>query len=196
MKIILSILLFFLTGCNLSKASNYTMTVNSLSDYWSIKPGHYSTGKVFAIPRNELSKINNTVISIDVTEALIALDSPNCKQNTISLGYNKVILSFMKLSNHNFTFRNNDFKIVKGSKEYTLQPINEKNSSNHINVSPQKNVRGEIYWPNRYHNFILPLFCNDLNNTIFIVSGIYENGKELPPIKFRINLLNQAGIKS
>ncbi len=89
-----------------------------------------------------------------------------------------------------YTFNNTQVYMIKNGKRYNLQPIDSQNNNIiQTTLSINNGLR-------RNHYFRLPLVCSELNEAIFEISGIYKNGKELPPIKFRINLLNQAGIKS
>ncbi len=190
-----AISLLFLASCMIGKETTHKIAVVSDSNYWKITVKGYAD--VWATPNYELENANNqTTVSINLTTALIPLNSPQCEKNTKSLGYNNVTLSFGTLSTGEYTFYNSKFNLISHGKNYTLKPVDGKAINTTFNITPQKNSNGAYFWPHRAFRYELPILCSKLDNAIIQVSGIYKNGKELPPIKFRINLLNQEGIKS
>ncbi len=187
-KIILLTIALLLFGCIEIAATERKITVIPETTYWKITVT--GSAEIWAIPQEEISQMSNTAISINLTSALIALESPNCKQNTVALGYDNITLSFGTLSKGEYAFDNSKCILISNGKKYILKPLDGKKIGTILNVTPQKNKQGNYYWPNRYHKFKLPLLCDSLDKTIVEISGIYKNSKELPPIKFKINLIN------
>lgn len=194
-KIIVIICSLFLSSCVISNATTHKITVTPKTDYWKITVK--GSANIWATPYEDLQNTSiQTTISIDLTTALIALDSPNCEANTKSLDYDSVTLSFGTLSEGKYEFYNGSFNLISQGKNYTLKPIDGKQINTTFDITPKKNNKGAYYWPNRSFRYSLPLMCSKLDNAIVNISGIYKNGKELPPIKFKINLLNRTEIKS
>ena len=178
----------FATGCY--TATPPLINVLSLSDYWGTHIGQVGTGaEVMIMPKGTYASKAPQSLSVNfgVYQTFFP-KSADCSVLVSNPRYNYITIRFIELPNGKF-----DMKIVyitKNGKIYHLQPI--KSPSNFSGISAEvTSVR-----TNSYFWYKVPVFCGSLEDAVFEMSGIYSNGKELPPIKFRINLLNQAGIKS
>lgn len=164
------------------------MSITSYGDYWNMNVGY--TAEVNLTPKDMMRQVyNNTVISVNFTASLIPLDSPDCKTNTKELGYNSVSILFSKLSDSEYRFNTGKFYIIANNKRYNLKLLDGKVTETTYNITPQETKEGGYYWPNRHYKYRLPLLCDELNNAVVEISGIYKDGVEMPPIKFKINII-------
>lgn len=181
----------FVLICCSSVYSSQRISVTSLGNYWKISVGYYA--QISITPQDTLTNMSRTVIVWGLSDAITDNNGIDCKTNVLNSKKNIAQLNFSSLADEriqDYTFNNTQVYMIKNGKRYNLQPIDSQNNNIiQTTLSINNGLR-------RNHYFRLPLVCSELNEAIFEISGIYKNGKELPPIKFRINLLNQAGIKS
>lgn len=181
-------LIFLLTSC-------YTIIptqirVSTYNNYWDVKAGGIEgSGVVLAIPQNTYPTTAEYSFSMNFSVYLTFFPKEkSCNELENKPRYNYMTVRFYKMPNGKFDM--NKVYITKNGKKYHLQPIQ---SPNDFTVIPAKITSvgtNSFFW------YKVPLFCGSLENAVFEMSGIYSDGKELPPVRFQINLLNPTEIKS
>ncbi|MDO5385850.1 MAG: hypothetical protein Q4F75_01100 [Pseudomonadota bacterium] len=179
------VLCFIIAGCY--TATPPLISALSTGNYWETSVGEVGTGaEVMIMPKGTYASIAPQVLGVQLwqyvnyqTKYLDCTARKNYRFSTINL-------TFYKLPNGQFNTGKS--YIIIDNRKYQLHPLNTNGDITKPDLVNTENTK-------RF-SFQVPVSCGSLNGTIFEMFGIYSNGKELPPIKFRINLLNQAGIKS
>lgn len=178
----ISLLFFLITSCYV--ATPPLITSRSSENYWETTIGEVGTGaEVMIMPKGTYARIAPQIISVDYGVYLTFFPKEkSCNELENKPRYNYMTVRFYKMPNGKFDM--NKVYITKNGKKYHLQPIQ---SPNDFTVIPAKITSvgtNSFFW------YKVPLFCGSLENAVFEMSGIYSDGKELPPVRFQINLLN------
>jgi hypothetical protein len=182
-------------------ASPPNITPTSLSNEWRTGMSYRGSDEVLAFLRsteNSPSTYNQTVISVSFilltrnsNSKIACQDTPLYNSDNISININ---LGNQDAKNYNYTFDNS--RVWLTSREgvrYHLQPTGSKSNIfvpfQVYNLTERRVLRNgaTIHSSNRAHHFKTPLLCEALEGAIFELRGLYRDGMELPPLKFRIN---------
>lgn len=198
-----AISLLFLASCMIGKETTHKIAVVSDSNYWKINTTANEAANIIAVEKDTINKFTSTVVKVNLAPALTNVWGNTCHEFVKKQAGNKMLLSFSSLSEpkkNNYQFNSAGVYLKTESRNYHLKLI-DNYTGQYLdyginNVNGNGHYKNEHYYSPSFYYYQLPIICDQLNGVSIEISGIYKNGKELPPIKFRINLLNQAGIKS
>ena len=90
---------------------------------------------------------------------------------------------FNELTGYKYQFDTSKVYLITSSQKYHLKEID------YATGEPIDYGMKDINESYRYH---LPIICEQLDGASFEISGIYQNGVELPPIQFQVFLTNDG----
>lgn len=179
----LPIFLYFLLIMGCYTATPPLINVLSLSNYWEVHVGEVGTGaEAIIMPKGTYASIAPQSLSVNfgVYQTFFP-QNLSCDTLSNQPRYNYITIRFYKIPDGKFDM--SKVYITKNGEKYHLTPIEGPNDFTNvpIQVSPVK--MNSFFW------YKIPVFCGSLEDAVFEMSGIYSDGKELPPVKFKINLL-------
>ncbi len=204
MKKYISLIFFIFLIANCAIASNNELlSIQSDNTFWRINTTTNEAANIIAVEKDTINKFTSTVVKVNLAPALTNVWGNTCHEFVKKQAGNKMLLSFSSLSEpkkNNYQFNSAGVYLKTESRNYHLKLI-DNYTGQYLdyginNVNGNGHYKNEHYYSPSFYYYQLPIICDQLNGVSIEISGIYKNGKELPPIKFRINLLNQAGIKS
>lgn len=185
--IFLQLLIIFLPACVF--APNKLIYVTPLSSEWNTYVYVSSYARVDSVLRVDYGQNKYRVmVSADFSLLVVGGEYKMC-QKARDREDDVIQVKFWFDANdkekHTYIFNNNKVWLtsVNGNR-YHLQPT-EYNSSKKI--SYQTYNFSKFRYPERDQYFQTPLLCGQLEGAVFELRGLYKDGVELPPIKFRIN---------
>lgn len=198
-------LIFFIlliTDCAIA-SNNKLLSIQSDNTFWRVNATADETANIIAVEKDTIKKFTSTVVKVNLAPALTNVWGKTCYKFVKKQAGNKMLLSFSSLSEpkkNNYQFNSASVYLKTESRNYHLKLIDNYTGQyldyGMNNVNGNGHYKNGYYYSPSFYYYQLPIICDQLNGASIEISGIYKNGKELPPIKFKINLLNRTEIKS
>ena len=199
------ILSLFTLGCTTSQP---TIQPTSLSSEWNTGMAVYGVNRVVAtykptdVPRVTSDKKTNVGIEFSPVaysnnRPMACRNTPNSNRSVIKVNFS---FEYKDAKNNEYTFDNSKVWLTKkNGAKFNLSPVDYYSNISRsagiydLNgpITPKNDGSGEFHNPG-VHYFKSTLICEELEGAIFELRGLYRNGQELPPIKFRINYINPS----
>ena len=193
----------FLTGC--ATKENFSITSNN-DKWWKMKESY--RGKIVAVtPFEAVTPLEEYLefklrVEIDLDEPLAKpilnkKYGEKCHQYVKEHKGDIMKLEFQSynLTGDKYQFDTSKVYLITSSQKYHLKPVDYE-TREPIGYSIN-DLDGKFYRKNNYiygprlHYYHLPIICKQLDGAYFEISGIYQNGVELPPIKFQVSVLTR-----
>lgn len=194
-------LVLLITDCAIA-SDNKLLSIQSDNIFWRINTTADEAANVVAVEKDTVKKFTSTVVKVNLAPALTNVWGNTCYEFVKRQKGNKMLLSFSSLSEpkkNNYQFNSADVYLKTSLRNYHLKLIDNYTgqyldySTN--NVNDKGYYKNNHYYSPSFYYYQLPVICDQLDGAIIEISGIYKDGVELPPIKFKMNIIKNE-IKS
>ncbi len=192
------IFILVLTNCTIN-SDHKLLEIRNDNVFWRINTTSNEVATITAVETDTIKKMVSTVIKVSLSSALTNVNKKTCSEFVQKHKGDKMLLTFSSLSEpqkNKYQFNSANVYLKTSTQKYHLKLIDkytEKQLDYNINnVNDNGYYKNNHYYSPAFYYYHLPIICERLDGASIEISGIYKNGKELPPIKFQINLLDNS----